>query len=40
MSIATARTIDLHAHAVLEETFGTAGEHGPELTVAEDGPNE
>lgn len=37
MSIATARTIDLHAHAVLEDTFGTAGEHGPELTVAEDG---
>ena len=37
MSIKTARTIDIHAHAVLEETFGTAGEHGPELTVAPDG---
>lgn len=37
MSIKTARTIDIHAHAVLEETFGTAGEHGPELTTAEDG---
>jgi aminocarboxymuconate-semialdehyde decarboxylase len=37
MSIATARSIDIHAHAVLEETFGAAGEHGPELTVAPDG---
>lgn len=37
MSIATARTIDLHAHAVLEETLGAAGEHGPELTTAPDG---
>ncbi|MCZ8133305.1 MAG: amidohydrolase family protein [Steroidobacteraceae bacterium] len=37
MSIATARTIDLHAHVVLEETFGTAGVHGPELTTAPDG---
>jgi aminocarboxymuconate-semialdehyde decarboxylase len=37
MSIATARTIDLHAHAVLEETLGAAGAHGPELTMAEDG---
>jgi aminocarboxymuconate-semialdehyde decarboxylase len=37
MSIKTARTIDVHAHAVLEETFGTAGEHGPELTTAPDG---
>ena len=24
-------TIDVHAHVVLEETFGTAGAHGPEL---------
>jgi len=37
MSIATAKTIDLHAHAVLEETLGAAGVHGPELTVAADG---
>jgi aminocarboxymuconate-semialdehyde decarboxylase len=37
MPIATARSIDVHAHAVLEETFGCAGEHGPELTVAPDG---
>jgi aminocarboxymuconate-semialdehyde decarboxylase len=37
MSITTARTIDIHAHAVLEETFGTAGPHGPELTTAPDG---
>lgn len=33
MPIATARTIDLHAHAVMEATFGAAGDHGPELTV-------
>ena len=32
MSIATAETIDVHAHAVLEQTMGQAGEHGPELT--------
>ncbi|MEO0996096.1 MAG: amidohydrolase family protein [Pseudomonadota bacterium] len=35
MTITTAETIDVHAHAVLEETMGTAGEHGPELTDAE-----
>lgn len=32
-----AASIDLHAHAVLDETMGAAGEHGPELTVNEDG---
>lgn len=37
MSIKTARTIDIHAHLVLEETFGAAGKHGPELTTAADG---
>jgi aminocarboxymuconate-semialdehyde decarboxylase len=37
MTLLTARTIDIHAHAVLEETFGAAGEHGPELTIASDG---
>ncbi len=37
MSIDSARTIDIHAHAVLEETLGAAGEHGPELTTASDG---
>ncbi|MCU0760576.1 MAG: amidohydrolase [Steroidobacteraceae bacterium] len=37
MSIETARTVDIHAHAVLEETFGTAGAHGPELTTGPDG---
>jgi aminocarboxymuconate-semialdehyde decarboxylase len=31
MSLADARVIDVHAHAVLEETFGTAGQFGPEL---------
>jgi aminocarboxymuconate-semialdehyde decarboxylase len=37
MSIKTAKTIDIHAHLVLEETFGAAGVHGPELTTAADG---
>jgi aminocarboxymuconate-semialdehyde decarboxylase len=37
MSLQSARSIDIHAHAVLEETFGAAGEHGPELTTAPDG---
>ena len=37
MSWEAARVIDFHAHVVLEETFGAAAEHGPELTVAEDG---
>ena len=31
MSLADAKVIDIHAHAVLEETFGMAGEFGPEL---------
>mgnify|MGYP000865309155 CR=1 FL=1 len=31
MSLADAVSIDVHAHAVLEETFGTAGRYGPEL---------
>ncbi len=31
MKLETARVIDIHAHAVLEETFGTAGDFGPEL---------
>lgn len=37
MSLASARVIDIHAHAVLEETFGTAGEFGPELYTDDDG---
>jgi len=37
MTIANARTIDVHAHAVFEETLGAAGSHGPELSVAPDG---
>ncbi len=37
VSIATAKTIDIHAHVVLEETFGAAGAHGPELSTAPDG---
>lgn len=32
MSISQAETIDVHAHAVLEETLGAAGEHGPTLS--------
>ncbi len=31
MSLLSAQTIDVHAHAVLEATMGAAGEHGPEL---------
>lgn len=37
MSLATARTIDIHAHAVLEGTFGLAGSYGPELYEGKDG---
>ena len=37
MSIDSARTIDVHAHVVLEESLGAAGRHGPELTMASDG---
>ncbi len=33
MSLNDAETIDVHAHAVLEETMGAAGVHGPELTL-------
>lgn len=32
IQITTAETIDVHAHAVLEETMGAAGQHGPELS--------
>jgi len=32
MSLADAKVVDIHAHAVLQETFGTAGAFGPELT--------
>lgn len=35
--IKTARSIDIHAHAVLEETMGAAGVHGPELTTDPEG---
>jgi aminocarboxymuconate-semialdehyde decarboxylase len=31
VSLKDAETIDVHAHAVLEETMGAAGDHGPEL---------
>jgi len=37
MSIRDAKTIDIHAHVVLEESFGAAGAYGPELTTAADG---
>lgn len=35
MSLATATSIDVHAHAVLEETMGAAGAYGPELGYEE-----
>ena len=35
MSLATAETIDVHAHAVLEATMGAAGAYGPELGYEE-----
>ena len=31
MTIATAKSIDVHAHAVLEGTMGAAGKYGPEI---------
>ncbi len=34
-SIKLAKSIDVHAHAVLDESMGAAGEHGPELIEAE-----
>ena len=37
MTLADASVIDIHAHAVLEECFGTAGRFGPELTTEIDG---
>jgi aminocarboxymuconate-semialdehyde decarboxylase len=37
MSIHSAKTIDIHAHVVLEESFGAAGVYGPTLTTAADG---
>jgi len=37
MTLASARTVDIHAHVVLEESLGAAGRHGPELTTASDG---
>ena len=33
MSLQSTETIDVHAHAVLDETMGAAGSHGPELTA-------
>lgn len=32
------RAVDIHAHVVLEETFGAAGAHGPTLTEEAGGP--
>ncbi len=37
MSIQSARSIDIHAHAVLAGTMGTAGSYGPE--IGSDGPD-
>lgn len=36
--ILTAKTIDVHAHAVLEKTFGAAGSFGPEQGVTDGHP--
>ena len=38
MSIQSARSIDIHAHAVLAGTMGTAGSYGPE--IGSDGPDQ
>jgi aminocarboxymuconate-semialdehyde decarboxylase len=38
-SIKLAKSIDVHAHAVLDQSMGTAGEHGPELIETEDQPS-
>lgn len=35
--IASARSIDIHAHAVLAETMNTAGHHGPEIGYTDEG---
>ncbi|MDB3986502.1 amidohydrolase family protein, partial [Pseudomonadales bacterium] len=35
MTLETAETIDVHAHAVLEATMGAAGAHGPTLSFDE-----
>ncbi|MBI1181767.1 MAG: amidohydrolase family protein [Alphaproteobacteria bacterium] len=37
MSLATARTVDIHAHAVLPGVLGKAGTYGPELTADAEG---
>ena len=37
MSLFDAKVIDIHAHVVLEQTFGTAGDFGPELYAEPDG---
>lgn len=35
MALENAETIDVHAHAVLDETMGAAGSYGPQLTSEE-----
>ena len=37
--IKLAKSIDVHAHAVLDQYMGAAGEHGPELIEAEGQPS-
>nr|WP_047165923.1 amidohydrolase family protein [Sphingomonas sp. Y57] len=37
MSLRDAKVIDIHAHAVFEESFGTAGAFGPDLYAEADG---
>ena len=38
-SIKAAKSIDVHADAVLDKSIGAAGEHGPELIETEDQPS-
>lgn len=38
MSLQTARTIDVHAHVVLDEVMGAAGAYGPEILFDGDTP--
>ena len=36
-ALAQAQSIDIHAHAVLADSMGTAGEHGPEIGYTDEG---
>ena len=36
-ALSNAQSIDIHAHAVLAGSMGTAGRHGPEIGYTESG---